>query len=150
MTEFEEAFVAQFTKMFGDLPGLIRNVGLIVVASILFVVGNTMSGAVRERIRELAVLKAVGYGTARLIVLLAGEAVMMGLIGTVGCVAALLAFGISDAAGLSMPFFPIIAVSPAVVAIGIAVSVAVSLLAVVMPAHRVARLSSATTLREVA
>ena len=147
-TELEEAFVAQFTKMFGDIPSIVRDVGLVVVASILLIVCNTLSSSVRERIGELAILKAMGFTTVHLIKLLLAESLLMGLMGCLGCVTALLAFGLSDASGLSMPYFPIVSVSPAVTAIGACISLLISCAAVIPSAFRVARLSVTTTLRE--
>ncbi len=149
MTELEESFVAHFTKMFGDIPLLVRNVGLIVIASILLVVCNTISSAVRERLAELAVLKAIGFGSVRLFALLFGEAILMGLFGGAGCLLAFLAFGWADAAGLSMPYFPTVSVSRPVVALGIVTGILVSLAAATVPAWQMARLSITKALRNV-
>jgi len=150
MTESEFAFVSQFTKMFGDIPALVRNIGLIVMASILLVVCNTMSTAVRERIGELAVLKALGFGTSHLLGLLFGEAAVIGLIGSVGCLVAILAFGLTGRAGLSMPYFPIISVSPTVAVLGVVGSIVISLAAALPPARHMARLSVTAALRNIA
>lgn len=146
-TELEDTFVASFTKMFGDIPALIRRVGVVVLASILLVVCNTMSSNVRERSGELAVLKTLGFTTHGLLLLLFLEAALTGLIGTIGCLLSLLAFGLLDTAGLSMPYFPLITVSPAVAGFGAAVSVLVSLASALPSAWRIARLSVIDTLR---
>lgn len=148
MTEMEEAFVTHFTKMFGDIPLLVRNLGFIVIASILLVVCNTMSTTVRERIGELSVLKAVGFTNMRLVGLLLGEAALMGLMGSAGCMLALFACGFFSSLGLSMPYFPIISVSPAVALMGTLAGVLVNLAAAAMPARHVARLSVTETLRD--
>ena len=37
-------------------------IGLVVVVSLVFVAGNAMAMALRERTTEIAVLKAIGYG----------------------------------------------------------------------------------------
>jgi putative ABC transport system permease protein len=148
-TELEESFVAQFTKMFGDIPRMLNSTGLVVVASILLVVGNTMSMTIRERTRELAVLKAVGFSSARLLWLVLGESTLLALSGALlGCVPALIAFGGSPTAGLSMPYFPLVSVSPAVLGLGVGVGVLVGMLAGLVPLWRVARLSATTALRE--
>jgi putative ABC transport system permease protein len=148
MSELEQSFVAQFTKMFGDIPRIIRNIGIIVMASILLVICNTVSSSVRERVSELAVLKAVGYSSSQLITMLLTESILLGMLGAIGCVAALLAFGISEASGLSMPYFPIVSVSFAITVIGASMGIFVSCLAVVPSAFRVARVSVTTALRE--
>lgn len=148
MTEPEQAFVAHFTKMFGDIPRLIRNVGVLVVASILLVVCNTLSSAVRERIGELAVFTAIGFGRRKLFAMLFGEALWIGLFGGCGALAALLVFGLSDAAGLSMPYFPTVSVSLGVVGWGVLTGVALSLVAAMVPAWYLARLSVIEALRD--
>jgi putative ABC transport system permease protein len=148
-TEHEESFVASFTKMFGDIPGIVSSVGLVVIASVLLVVGNTMSMSMRERVGELAVLKAIGFSPPRLMATVLGESVLLGLIGGVlGCVPALLAAGRSDPQGLSMPYFPIISVAPPTVFLGIGVGVLIGLLAGLVPAGSVARRPVTVTLRD--
>ncbi len=148
MSELEESFVAQFTKMFGDIPTIIRNVGMLVLASILLVICNTVSSCVRERLSELAVMKSLGYSTTHLIGMLLMESMLMGLMGGVGCLAALLVFGISEASGLSIPYFPTVSVSLETTALGASMGLLVTCLAVVPSAVHVARASVTTALRE--
>jgi putative ABC transport system permease protein len=148
MTELEQSFVAQFTKMFGDIPVIIRNIGMLVMASILLVICNTVSSSVRERISELAVLKALGYSNAQLVAMLLMEATLMGFLGGLGCLAALITFGISEASGLSIPYFPIVSVSFAMTAVGASMGMFICCLAVIPSAMRVARVSVTTALRE--
>jgi putative ABC transport system permease protein len=148
-TEPEQSFAEQFTKMFGDIPRIVGGVGIIVVVSIILVVGNTMSMTIRERTRELAVLKAMGFSRARILALVVGEAAGLGLLGgVVGCAAALLVFRRSTEAGLSIPFFPVVTVSPALVGLGIAAGAVVGLLAGLLPTRQLARLSVTTMLRD--
>jgi len=148
-TEMEEVFVTQFTKMFGDIPGILRQVGLIVLVSILLVVFNTISTSVRERVGELAVLKAIGFTPGRLFGTVVGESVLMGLMGGIlGVLPALGAFGFFSGAGLNMPYFPVIIVSTPVALGGIAASALIGLTAALPAAQRAARLSVVTALRD--
>jgi len=150
MTELEEAFVTQFTRMFGDIPGIVRAVGLVVIISILVIVAHTMSISIRERMGELAVLKAIGFTTTHISAALAGEALLIGLMGgLLGCVPAVCLFGVS-AAGLSVPYFPVITVSPTVAFGGIMVGLLIGLLAAAMPVRHVAKLSVAAAVRSLA
>ena len=120
-TEHEEAFVASFTKMFGDIPQIVGAVGLVVLATILLVVGNAMSMSIRERAGELAVLKAIGFSPRRILAAVLGESTLLGLIGgVVGCLAALLVVGQTAGGRLNMPYFPTIHVTWATVGLGIA------------------------------
>ena len=65
LTESEQAFSAGFISLIGDLSVLINGIGLAVCFTILLVTANTMSMAVRERRREIAVLKTVGFGSGQ-------------------------------------------------------------------------------------
>ncbi len=60
-TETEKAFAAGFVKQAGNIEFLLVSIGSVVFFTLLLVTGNTMAIAVRERMRELAVLKAVGF-----------------------------------------------------------------------------------------
>jgi putative ABC transport system permease protein len=147
-TEQEESFVANFTKMFGDIPRIVGSVGLVVLATILLVVGNTMSMSIRERAGELAVLKAIGFPPWRILATVLGESMLLGLIGGLaGCIAALLAAGSTVGRGLNMPYFPTIQVTPATVALGIGAGVLVGALAGLPPARQVTRQAVTATLR---
>ena len=48
-------------KQFGNIEFLILTIGAVVFFTLLLITGNTMAIAVRERIGELAVLKAIGF-----------------------------------------------------------------------------------------
>ncbi len=60
-TETEQAFLAGFVAMAGNLALLLNGIGLAVAFTILLVTANTMSIAVRERQQEIAVLKTLGF-----------------------------------------------------------------------------------------
>lgn len=149
-TEPEEAFVAQFTKMFGDLPTIANAVGTIVIAAVLLVVLNTMSIAIRERTGELSLLKALGYSRRRIFALVLSESALLGLVGgLIGCLVPYLVFSRSASAGLRIPYFPVITISLATAVTGIGAGVLVGLLSGLAPAWRVARLPVTTALRSV-
>lgn len=80
-TETESAFTANFISMVGDLGVLVNGIGLAVCFTILLVTANTMSMAVRERRREIAVLKTVGFGSGQVMGLILTEALLLGLAG---------------------------------------------------------------------
>ena len=60
-TQTEEAFGKMFSEMLGDLKNAIYWIGAAVVVSLIFVAGNAMAMAMRERTTEVAVLKAIGF-----------------------------------------------------------------------------------------
>src|SRR5262249_24948715 len=75
-TQTEEAFAKMFSEMLGDLKNAIYGIGAAVVVSLLFVAGNAMAMAMRERTSEVAVLKAIGYGKNLVLFLVLSEAVL--------------------------------------------------------------------------
>jgi putative ABC transport system permease protein len=59
--ETERAFQLSFVSMWGNIKILIGSICSVVVFTLLLVTVSTMSMAIRERFRELAVLKALGF-----------------------------------------------------------------------------------------
>jgi putative ABC transport system permease protein len=82
-TDTEKSFAAGFVKQMGNIQFLIMSIGGVVFFTLLLVTGNTMAIAVRERVRELAVLKAVGFGDTFVLVLVLFESIFVALIGAV-------------------------------------------------------------------
>jgi putative ABC transport system permease protein len=71
--ETERAFVLGFVSMWGDISFFIRSICSAVILALLFVTVSTMSMAIRERMRELAVLKAVGFQLPQLLSFILAE-----------------------------------------------------------------------------
>ncbi len=80
-TETEKAFAASFVAMAGNLALLLNGIGLAVTFTILLVVANTMSIAVRERRTEIAVLKTLGFTSRQVMGLIVAESVLIGVMG---------------------------------------------------------------------
>ena len=80
-TDTEKAFGKAFARQFGNIALI---VGLVVGAAfltILMIVGNTMVMAVRERTRELAVLKGLGFPTRRIFGWVLAESMLLSGVG---------------------------------------------------------------------
>jgi putative ABC transport system permease protein len=80
-TETEKAFAAGFVSMAGNLTLLLNGIGIAVTFTILLVVANTMSIAVRERRTEIAVLKTLGFRSGQVMGLVVAESVLIGILG---------------------------------------------------------------------
>jgi putative ABC transport system permease protein len=80
-TETEKAFAASFIAMAGNLALLLNGIGVAVTFTILLVVANTMSIAVRERRTEIAVLKTLGFTSRQVMGLVVAESVLIGVLG---------------------------------------------------------------------
>ena len=67
--------------MAGNLALLLNGIGIAVTFTILLVVANTMSIAVRERRTEIAVLKTLGFTSRQVMGLVVAEALLIALLG---------------------------------------------------------------------
>ena len=104
--ETEKAFVAGWVKQMGNIEALILSIGGVVFFTLLLVTGNTMAIAVRERIREFAVLKAVGYSDFTVLLLVLSESLLIAALGGVVGLALAKAFTLrGDPTGGLLPFF---------------------------------------------
>jgi putative ABC transport system permease protein len=59
--ETERAFQMSFVSMWGNIKVLVGSICTVVVFTLMLVTISTMSMAIRERFRELAILKALGF-----------------------------------------------------------------------------------------
>jgi putative ABC transport system permease protein len=80
-TETEKAFAASFVAMAGNLALLLNGIGIAVTFTILLVVANTMSIAVRERRTEIGVLKTLGFTSRQVMGLVVAESLLIAVIG---------------------------------------------------------------------
>jgi putative ABC transport system permease protein len=80
-TETEKAFAASFIAMAGNLALLLNGIGVAVTFTILLVVANTMSIAVRERRKEIGVLKTLGFTSRQVMGLVVAESLLIGVFG---------------------------------------------------------------------
>jgi putative ABC transport system permease protein len=71
--ETERAFQLSFISMMGDIKLFITSISVAVIMALLFVTASTMSMAIRERLRELAVLKALGFRLRELLAFILAE-----------------------------------------------------------------------------
>src|SRR5204863_2785820 len=86
--ETERAFQLSFVSMMGDMTRFIGWICVAVGLALLFVTASTMSMAIRERMRELAILKAIGFRLRELLFFILAESFGLsaagGLIGVGG------------------------------------------------------------------
>ena len=82
-TETEQAFGTSFLAFLGNVKLMLLSICAAVTFTILLVSGNTMAMAVRERVREVGLLKTLGFTSGIVLWLMVGEAVVISLIGGV-------------------------------------------------------------------
>ncbi|MEK9142810.1 MAG: FtsX-like permease family protein [Nitrospirota bacterium] len=82
-TETEQAFQMGFVAMSGAIISALKLLAIVLNGITLLVLANTLVMAVRERTRELAVLRALGFRSSHLTALVTGEALLIALFGSV-------------------------------------------------------------------
>jgi putative ABC transport system permease protein len=80
-TESEKAFGLEFVAMMGNVKAFILSICSAVVFATLLVSANTMAMSIRERTREVAVLKTLGFTRRSVLGLFVSEAVALSLFG---------------------------------------------------------------------
>jgi putative ABC transport system permease protein len=139
-----------------DLERMIRSVGLVIAGLMgigaVFAAVNTMYTAVASRTREIATLRALGFGGVPVVISVLAEAVLISLIGGVfGGTLAWAAFDGFQTSTMNFQAFSQVsfgfAVTPRLLVEGLSYAVALGLLGGVLPAIRAARLPVVVALR---
>ena len=140
--ETERAFQLGFISMWGNISLLVSLISSAVVFTLLLVTASTMSMAVRERFREMAILKALGYRRHMLFAFILAEsfglAAAGGLLGIGGgyCL-----FTYGDVPKMTNGFITALQVTPDILGIAAAVTAGLGILSSLMPALSVMRMS---------
>jgi putative ABC transport system permease protein len=135
-TQPAKDFALAFMKQLGDIGFVLRAILGAVFFTLLFLTGNTMMQSVRERTPELAVLKTIGFGDAKVLGLVIGESLLLCVI------AAVIGLGLSYAA---LPIIKLglqgVELSPKALLPGIGAAVLLALAVGTPPALRAMRLN---------
>jgi putative ABC transport system permease protein len=146
-TDTEKAFATSFVKQAGNISLLILAIGGVVFFTLLLVTGNTMAIAVRERVGELAVLKAVGFTDRFVLLLVLGESLLISVVGGAIGISLAKVFTLNgDPTRGLLPFFYL---PPSAMLTGLAVAVGFGILSGILPATSAMRLRVVDALRRV-
>jgi putative ABC transport system permease protein len=147
-TETEKAFQQGFVAMSSAIITSLQVISVVIVGIILLVLANTIVMAVRERTREYAVLKTLGFSARHLFVLIFGESLLIAACG--GLIGLALTFPMVAGFGKALPtFFPIINVAPLTIGLAFGAALVAGAVAAVFPATRVVRTPIVAGLRTV-
>jgi putative ABC transport system permease protein len=146
-TETEKAFGLDFVAMMGNVKAFILSICGAVVFATLLVSANTMAMSIRERTREVAVLKTLGFTRRTVLALFVGEAVTLAVLGGV--------FGVLAGIGLvwmfthspQAGFFVGLRVTPPTMLVALFVAGLVGLLSAVIPSYNASRVDIVEGLR---
>jgi putative ABC transport system permease protein len=144
-SEPEGAFVQAFANQIGNIALIVAAILAAVFFTLLLVTGSTMAQAVRERIGELGVLKAIGFTPTQLLALVLAESCLLAVLGGglgLGISWAFAARG--DPTGGMMPMFHL---RGSDLLLGVGLCLALGLLTGVFPALQAMRLRVSDALR---
>jgi putative ABC transport system permease protein len=144
-TETEKAFVKGFAEQAGNIAAIVMSILTAVFFTILLVAGNTMAQAVRERMSELGVLKAIGYTDGQVLSLVLAEALIIaGIGGAIGLFLGWMAVSAGDPTGGALPVFTL---PQRDLAMGAAFIVLLGIISGALPAIQAMRLNAVEALR---
>lgn len=147
-TESEKAFGLEFVAMMGNVKAFILSICGAVLFATLLVSANTIAMSIRERTREVAVLKTLGFTKLGVLVLFVGEAVALSVVGGLigACLGRAMVFGFAHAP--QMTFFPL-RMTPAIWLMALGVSALVGLLSAAVPSYHASQVNIVDGLRHI-
>jgi len=153
-SETEKSYFSSFFSMLSGFVTIILIVTGLVALCIVFIAANTASMSVRERLGEIAVLKALGFKRRLIFTTLVAEAVILSGLG--GALGALASLGLTQllharASSWNSSLGPLgsFIVTETILVQGLFLALFVGMISGVVPALGAARRSVAETLREV-
>jgi putative ABC transport system permease protein len=147
-TETEKAFQLGFISFLGNIKVLLMSICAAVTFTVLLVSANTMAMSVRERIREVGVLKTLGYTNGAVLGIILGEAAVLSLIG--GIFGWLLASGLTAVMRQAPAFImelKTLTIQPAVGAVLLLLAVFIGVASAFLPAWNASRTNIIDSLR---
>ncbi len=80
-TESEYTFGLSFLSFLGNIKVILMSICFAVTFTVLLITANTMAMSVRERVREVGVLRTLGFGQPAIVGLIVGESALISLAG---------------------------------------------------------------------
>lgn len=153
VTMSERNMQLSFMAMFGAILTVLNIVSVIILLIMLMILGNTIAMAVRERTREYAVLRAIGFQPWHLRSFVLGEAVVLGIVSGAAGVGIAYPF-VNGMMGKAIEenmsaWFPTFRVEPTVALAAVVIAVVLAASAALIPAIQAGRISVTDALRRV-
>jgi putative ABC transport system permease protein len=151
-SEPEQAFMLSFVSFLGNLKLFLAAICGAVTFTVLLVSANMLSMSVRERTREVGILKTLGFSSGEILGMVVGEASLIAFAGgLLGCV---LASGLCASIGMAMKGAPGFAsvikglsLSPLTATLTVSIALLIGLASSVVPGLSAARTSILDALR---
>ena len=139
-TETEKAFELSFLAFLGNVKAFLMSICAAVTFTILLVTGNTMAMSVRERVKEVGILKTLGFTPGIILSLLIGESMVISLVGgALGLGLAAMLCAVLRNSPSTFADMSRINIVPPIIAIGLAVSLFIGLISSLIPAYGASR-----------
>ena len=132
-SETERAFNQSFFESYSAIFTAIKIMSFLIIGIILMVLGNTMIMSTRERTREYAMLKALGFRGNHLVAFIAGESIVIAVVGAVIGVVLLYMMVAGASAVVPKQFFPVFFIAPSTYIISFTSAVLLGVLAAILP-----------------
>ncbi len=135
-TETERAFTQGFISASGAIITSMNYMSFAIIGIIMLVLANTMIMAARERTREYAVFKTLGFSAKHLIGLILGESLFISAIG--GGIGLFLLYPLVDGFSQAMPkgFFPYFYIEPITIILAVTATLLVGVISAIFPIQR--------------
>jgi putative ABC transport system permease protein len=146
-SESEHAFQLGFIGMLGNIKAFIMSICLAVVFTILLVSANTMAMSIRERTREVAVLKTLGFTRNSILGLFVGEAVSLSVVG--GLIGSTICVFVVKAMAASGGMFARMKVTPITMLAALAIAAVVGFASSFVPSYHAAKVNIVDGLRHI-
>ncbi|HUI66173.1 MAG TPA: ABC transporter permease, partial [Bacteroidota bacterium] len=147
-TETEREFQQSFVSMSSAIISSLEAVSYVIIGIILLVLANTIVMAARERTKEYAVLKTLGFSRFHITGLIAGESLLIAVVG--GAIGLGLTFPLARVFASAFPtFFPIFNVELITIILAVTVALGAGIVAAVLPSARAARMPIVDGLRSI-
>lgn len=140
-TETEKAFTQGFVSASGAIISAMNFMSFVIIGIIMLVLANTMIMSSRERTREYAVLKTLGFSGFHLIGLIFGESFLISILG--GGIGIALTYPIVAGFEQAIPkgFFPFFYIEPITTILALSAALLIGILASIFPIHKALRTS---------
>jgi putative ABC transport system permease protein len=145
-TTTESAFLQGFANQMGNIGAIVSAVAAAVFFTMLLVTANAMAQSVRERVREIAVMRTIGFSNGSVVALVLLEGLAITVLG------AALGLWSGDAVARSIgvslaQFLPLMFMPPNAFVIGALLAVGLGVLSCALPCLQLSRLEIVEQLR---
>lgn len=135
-TETERAFQQGFLASTSAIITSMNVLSFVIIGIIMLVLANTMIMSARERTREYAVFKTLGFSAKHLVGLIMGESLFIAMLG--GGIGLFLTFPMVEGFAQVIPkgFFPVFQIEPITIILAVTAAVTIGIISAIFPIQR--------------